>query len=124
MNDNIDQQHEAISLSTIQHDTTGNDGSNESTRGKTEIHRKPNTEYKHLCIANLFFMFYFQFVCRVNYVQDEDIYDIHPKDKTIDVTERSQKYWNDMYNDYLRKLAHYEEEKENDPKFDIVSIFL
>lgn len=80
---------------------------------KKEIQRKPNAEYNSFIFLNIWFCFYFRFVCRCTPIQDEDIYDINPENKTDLVTYRTTKYWEEVYKEYDEKRNKYENEKKN-----------
>ena len=79
--------------------------------------RKPNSEYNSPFICNLFFCFFFQFVCRLSDVQDEDIYDVHPMDRTETVTKDGEEFWNKRRDRYFRLLEQYEHDKDAHPGF-------
>lgn len=87
---------------------------------KKEIHRKPNAEYNSLFLLNIWFCFYFRFVCRCIPIQDEDIYEINPENKTDLVTDKVAKYWGRIYKEYVGKSEEYENERKINPKFKIV----
>lgn len=86
---------------------------------KKEIQRKPNAEYNSFFLSNIWFCFYFRFVCRCSPIQDEDIYDINPDNKTDLATDRITRFWNKVFKEYDDKRKDYESEKLKNPEFDI-----
>lgn len=88
---------------------------------RKEIHRKPNGEYHSLLIFNIWYCFFFRFVCRCDPIQDEDIYDVNPENRTDYVTDKGDKYWNKVYKEYDEKRKKYEDEKKKNPKFEAFS---
>lgn len=84
---------------------------------KKEFHRKPNSEYISPLIANIWYCFYFQYVCKCSPVQDEDIYDVNPDNKTSKVTEEGERRWEKVYSKYKRELEEYNNKKKLNPKF-------
>ena len=74
--------------------------------------RKPNTEYRSPFICNLFYCFYFQFVCRRNAIQDEDIYDVHPNDRSDLMTRKGEAFWKKHCAQYYIQMEQYQRDKE------------
>ncbi|KAK2950278.1 Multidrug resistance-associated protein [Blattamonas nauphoetae] len=83
--------------------------------GKTEIKRKVNLEEKHNCFFNLFFCFYFPFICRCSPVGDSDIWECDSKDKAGYNIGRAEKQWDKPSAKYLAEAKEYEAEKTADP---------
>ena len=86
------------------------------TIGK-EIKRKPNSEFTNPFLCNLFYCFYFQFVCKCSYIADEDIFDVHPRNATDRVTKIAEEHWQKRYAEYLLELAQYDKEKSENPQY-------
>lgn len=91
---------------------------------KKEVKRKPNAEYNSFFFFNIWYCFYFRFVCRCDPIRDEDIYDINPDNRTDLVTDRTQKYWEKKFKEYDEERKEYEKEKSSNPEFAVIFLTL
>ncbi|KAK2950394.1 Multidrug resistance-associated protein [Blattamonas nauphoetae] len=70
-----------------------------------EFVRAPNTEDKHNFLMNIFFCFFWQFVCRRSPITDKDIYECGKRDRISAKKAIMEKHWNTQANLYLKEQA-------------------
>ncbi|KAK2945606.1 Multidrug resistance-associated protein [Blattamonas nauphoetae] len=80
----------------------------------TEFKRAKNAEEAHPLIANLFFCFYFPFICRCSPIRDQDIYECHSLDKAERNIARAEKYWDKPAEEYLTKRKEFESKAQQE----------
>lgn len=85
---------------------------------KPEWKRSKNWEESSPFICNLFFCFYFPFVCRFSPLREENVPEIYKEDKSDSNTERLSKYWNPAFLEYVEKNEKFESEVNNNLEFD------
>lgn len=85
--------------------------------GKKEFKRRPNTEEAHWCCLNILFCFYFQFICRIAPIMDEDIYEVDSRDKAERKTREGTEVWVKLQERYLLEKKKYDEAKAISPLF-------
>ncbi|KAA6328714.1 MAG: hypothetical protein EZS28_053686, partial [Streblomastix strix] len=60
---------------------------------ESNVIHKVNLEEKHPFILNLFFIFFFPFICRVKPITNEDIYQIGKKDRCDYTSDKTLEGW-------------------------------
>lgn len=89
---------------------------------KVEMKRYKNYEESSPFILNLFFCFYFPYICRIKPLREENVPYISKKDKSSLNTEKLKKNWDAKYEEYIKKKAEYERNKEKNQEFFIIYV--
>lgn len=89
-----------------------------------EWNRYKNWEEASPLICNLFYCFYFPFICRVAPLREENIPQISDVDKSQLNTDMFRSNWEPVAKEYEEKMAEYERKKKINKKFVFILIFL
>lgn len=87
------------------------------TNSKYEWKRTKNLEEAYPFICNLFFFFYFPYICRIKPIREEDIPVIAEEDKSELNTKKLKDHWDSLLVQYLKDLKEYEEKLKENPEF-------
>lgn len=87
---------------------------------KVEMKRNKNYEESSPFILNLFFCFYFPYICRIKPLREENVPYISKKDKSSLSTEKLKKNWDAKYEEYVKKKAEYEKNQEKNQEFFVI----
>ena len=91
-----------------------------SSSRQKEFVRPINEEEHSFFILNLFYCFFFPFVCRKTPIQNKDIPYCAKNDKSELVLSKVSKNWNPKVNKYLNELSDYEAARKENTKFDFL----
>ncbi|KAA6365099.1 MAG: hypothetical protein EZS28_039374 [Streblomastix strix] len=80
-----------------------------------EQKRLENREESHCWLANVFFCFYFPFICKFRPVNNDDVYDNHTDDKCEKSVIRAQQYLYQRMDEYEKAKNKWEEKKIENP---------
>lgn len=108
MSDNSNNTSSEISAETSEQ-TVKKEQKVSKNRGATEVKRVNNPEDTSLFIMNLFYCFFFRYVCRLKPIRDSDIYDCSESDRSAPVIDRVVKVWNPRIEKYYKELEDYNE---------------
>ncbi|KAK2947791.1 Multidrug resistance-associated protein [Blattamonas nauphoetae] len=95
-------------METISLSRSSNDSIKFSELSKEEFIRKPCLEEQHNCCFNLFFCFYFPFICHCKGLTDTDIYECHSEDKAETMSSIVKKNWDPQVTDYLKLKTEFD----------------
>ena len=84
---------------------------------KPVLRRVENYEQKNSFFSNLFYCFFYPYVCRLQPITDEDIPDVSYEDSTKVTTEKLVKEWNGQLSEYYRRCAEYDKGKKDSNLF-------
>ncbi|KAH7820854.1 putative Multidrug Resistance Associated Protein (MRP) [Monocercomonoides exilis] len=87
-----------------------------------EYTRLKNREENSFCLWNFFFCFFFPFVCRRKPLSDDDIYEVHQKDNTANVSKKFIAAWGPLYAKYVQEKAEEEQKKAENPEYTMKKI--
>lgn len=84
---------------------------------ETEWKRYKNWEESSPLICNLFYFFYFPFICRIAPIHEEDIPQISDKDKSKLNIDAFRSKWEPAVKEYNEKMAEYERKQKINKKY-------
>ena len=87
-----------------------------------EIKRHVNEEDTHPLLANLFFCYFFPYICRCTPVTDPDIPDARKSDDTKEATRKLKARWQPEYEEFAQRRRKYEEQVKDNPRYIIPSV--
>ena len=90
---------------------------------KRVINRKQNSEDTSPFLCNLFYCFYFRYVCRVSPVTDEVIPSVTEQDHASLATDKLRDKWAAAQGQYEAKLKEYEAKSKNKSLFGVVLLY-
>lgn len=87
------------------------------TNFKSEWKRAKNLEESSPFIFNLFFFFYFPYICRIKPIREEDIPVIAEEDESELNTKKLKDHWDSLTEQYLKELKEFEQKQKENLKF-------
>ena len=87
-----------------------------------EIKRHANEEDAHPLIANLFFCYFFPYICRRTPLTDPDMPIGRKSDDTKDATRTLKARWQPEYDQYAQRRKQYEEKIKQNPTYVILPL--
>lgn len=93
------------------------------TQKEFEWKRYKNWEESSPLICNLFYCFYFPFICRIAPLREENIPQISENDKSQLNTDIFREQWEPVAKEYGEKMLEYERKKKINKKFVILFSF-
>ncbi|KAK2956863.1 Multidrug resistance-associated protein [Blattamonas nauphoetae] len=87
----------------------------EQSAAPIEFVRPKNSETSNFILCNMFYVFFFRFVCRCSPLKDEDIWDVSQSDSSQKNYERVHACWEKRYSRYLDERIEYERQKAANP---------
>ena len=90
----------------------------------SEWKRSTNYEEAMPFICNIFYFFYFPYVCRIAPLMEEDIPQIAEADKGRDMTTKLSNNWTPLFNQYISDLDEYHKQVKASPKFFFQPVYI
>ena len=92
----------------------------QSNSRKKQWIRSTNYEERMWWCCNLFYCFYFPYICKIDAITEEDVPVIAEQDKTEINAAKFKSKWDPAYKEYTQRREQYLKAKYENPKFEFL----